>query len=123
MTDQDFVLLNPKPKEGWLPTKALVYSVEWIDPSRNDFGHYSVVYSYRANDELYTGKFNDYGPESETYLHPKDVIDIQYNPEHLEDSYYPLVRTATKRRVLSFAIGLAIGIAVLLIVYINNGFK
>jgi hypothetical protein len=46
-------------KADWHSATANIYSVEWIEPNRNDFGHYNVVYSYRVNDEMYTGEFSD----------------------------------------------------------------
>lgn len=110
-------------KEGWLPAKGLIYSVEWIDPSRNDFGHYNVVYSYKVNDETYTGHFRDYRSPTDDYLHRDDAIDIQYNPEHFERSHYPRVQSATKRRLAFISIGFAVAIVVLFIVYLSGGFR
>jgi hypothetical protein len=110
-------------KEGWPIAKALVYSVEWIDHSRNDFEHYNVVYSYSVNDEMYSGDFKDYRSPSDDYLHRNDSIDIQYDPEHPERSHYPLVKSATNRRLTFISIGIAVAAIVLLIVYLNDGFK
>jgi hypothetical protein len=115
--------MTSRGKEGWILAKGLVYSVEWIEPSRNDFGHYNVVFSYRAAGELYTGEFSDYGEATDNYLHKDDPIDILYNPDHPQQNSYPLIRTATNRRLAYFGIGAAIAIIVLLIVFLNGGFK
>jgi hypothetical protein len=112
-----------EPKIGWPTVKGLVYSVDWIDPSRNDFGHYNVVYSYRVGEKRFTGSFADYGEASEDYLHPDDMIDIQYNPERQDQSFYPLVRKATNLRLLFIAIGLGAGLIALLILFLTRGFK
>ena len=112
-----------KLKVGWPTTQGLVYSVDWIEPSRNNFGHYEVVYSYRVGDERYTGSFSDYGRENEDYLHPNDEIDVQYDPNRPDLSHYPLVRTATYARLLLFGIGAGVAIIVMTIVYLSGGFN
>ena len=48
------------PREQWPPTDGLIFSVEWFEPTRNDFGHYTVIYSYRVGDARFTGEFRDY---------------------------------------------------------------
>jgi hypothetical protein len=110
-------------KAYWQMTTATIYSVSWIDPNRNDFGHYNVVYSYRVNDEIYTGEFSDYGPENEPYLKRDDTIQIRYNPSNPKKSFYPEVRSATKRRLFFAGLGLALALIVMLIVFLNGGFK
>jgi hypothetical protein len=112
-----------KYKEGWLPAKGLIYSIEWIEPSRNDFGHYNVVYSYRVNDEMHTGHFRDYTSPVDDYLHRDDTIDIQYNPKHEEQSHYPLAQSAINGRLTFFSIGAILGAVVMLIVYLSGGFR
>lgn len=52
-------------KADWRLTTATVYSADWVPRTRNDFGHFNVVYSYRVDNEYYTGEFNDYGSENE----------------------------------------------------------
>jgi hypothetical protein len=69
------------PKEQWPITEALVFSVDWTEPSRNDSSHYTVIYSYRVGEELYTGQFRDYTGEQDSYLHQDDVISVRYCPE------------------------------------------
>jgi hypothetical protein len=64
-------------KQDWQLTTANVYSVEWIEPSRNDWGHYEVTYSYRAGDEYYTGHVSDYSSASTTFLKRNDSIEIR----------------------------------------------
>jgi len=79
-------------KQNWPSTEALVYSVEWFDPSRADSGHYKVEYSYRIGDERYTGEFYDYGSSQESYLHRDDTIRIEYDPSRPQHSRYPEAR-------------------------------
>jgi Protein of unknown function (DUF3592) len=110
-------------KANWPMTTANIYSVESIDANRNDFGHYNVVYSYRVNDEMYTGEFSDYGSENESYLKRDDSIQIRYDPSNPKKSFYPEVRSATKRRLFYFGLGLAIALIVMLIVFLNGGFR
>ncbi len=81
------------------------------------------MFSYRAVGELYTGQFADYGKATDNYLHKDDSIDIVYNPDHPQQNFYPLVRTATNRRLAYFGIGAVLAIIVLLIVFLNGGFK
>jgi hypothetical protein len=110
-------------KADWQLATANVYSVEWIEPSRNDFGHYNVVYSYRVNDEMYEGEFCDYGAVGESYLKRDDSIQIRYNPSNPRKSFYPEARTAAKRRLFFVGLGLGLAALVMLIVYLNGGFK
>lgn len=104
-------------KEDWPTTDALVYSVEWFDPSRADHGHYKVVYSYAVGDERYSGQFYDYGTSDESYLHRDDAITIEYDRDRPEHSRYPLARAA--RRILpdgaTWALRIIVVIFVLLI--------
>jgi hypothetical protein len=111
------------PKEQWQITDALVYSVDWIDPSRNEAGHYNVVYSYKVSEERYTGEFSDYSNERDTPLHRDDVISIRYCPDHPTRSYYPDVQKSTNPRLILFAIGAGVGLIVLLIVYFSGGLR
>ena len=110
-------------KSDWQITTANIYSADWIDPTRNDFGHYNVVYSYRVGEEIHTGEFSDYGSANETYLKRDDSIQIRYNPSNPGKSFYPEVRSATKRRIFFMSLGLALALIVMLIVYLNGGFK
>lgn len=107
-------------KEDWPATDALVYSVEWFDPSRNDFGHYDVVYSYRIGEERYVGRFSDYIEGTTEYLHSGDTISIRYNPEAPGKSSYPLVHSATNRRLAFIGIGLGLAAAVMLVLYFTS---
>jgi hypothetical protein len=109
------------PKEQWPATDALVYSVDWIEPSREDFGHYTVVYSYRVDDERYTGEFRDYNEQGNS-LHRDDVISIRYCPERPAKSFYPDVKSALSKRVLFLSVGAGIALIVLMIVYLSGGF-
>lgn len=111
------------PKDQWRTVEALVYSVEWIDPSRNDYGHYKVVYSYKVGEERYVGEFRDYTAGKDGYLHPNDTISIQYNPENPTRSFYPLVHSATKRRLNAAGIGCAVAIVYLLILLLSGAFR
>ncbi len=107
-------------KDGWYPAKGLVYSVDWIDPSRYDYGHYDVVYSYRVADEEYIGQFSDYTSADADCLHKGDTIDILYNPAKPKKSFYS---AAGKRisRLVFVTIGVVVGIIVMLIAYFTGG--
>ena len=109
-------------RADWQSTTANVYSVEWIEPNRNDFGHYNVVYSYRVNAEMYIGEFADYGSADESYLKRDDSIQIRYDPANPKRSFYPEARGATKRRLFFAGLGLGLALIVMLIVYLNGGF-
>jgi hypothetical protein len=109
-------------KEDWQLTTANIYSADWVDPTRNDFGHYNVV-SYRAGEEIYTGKFSDYRSGTEPHLKRDDSIQIRYNPSNPKQSFYPERHSATKRRMLLGSLGLALALIVMLVVYLNGGFK
>jgi hypothetical protein len=106
------------PKEQWQITDALIYSVDWIPPSRHDMGHYEVVYSYKAGAERYTGGFSDYS--SEQPLHRDDVISIRCCPEDPQKSFYPDRETAIGKRLLLFGIGAGVGVLVTLIKYLGS---
>ena len=107
-------------RAGWVLTKGLVYSVEWIEPSRNDFGHYNVVFSYRVDGELYTGEFTDYCDSQEGYLRREDSIDVLYDPQKPRNSFYLDLHTATDCRLLFGSIGLGFALVVMVIVYLNS---
>jgi Protein of unknown function (DUF3592) len=110
-------------KTNWQLATANIYSAEWIDPTRNDFGHYTVTYTYHAGEEIYTGEFRDYVSQTEPYLKRDDVIQIRYNPLNPKKSFYPEVHSATNRRLFFISLGLALAIIVMVIVYLNGGFK
>jgi hypothetical protein len=110
-------------KDRWLSTTGTVYSVEWRGLSNqvdSPVGYYDVVFSYRATDQIYTGKFSDYGMEAEGYLHPDNTIEIRYDPSHPQRNYYPELRTYTNYRLLCFSVGVTIAIVVMVIAYLRG---
>ena len=104
------------PKEQWPTTQGLVYSVDWFEPrsDKENYPHYTVVYSYRIGDDRYVGTFADYRSMMDGYFRKDDSILIHYCPEHPEKSYYADVQSATKKRLVAFGIGAALGIVVLI---------
>jgi len=111
------------PKEQWQITDALVYSADWIDPSRNDWGHYLVVYSYRVGEDRFTGDCKHYGKDSDSYLHPDDVISIRYSPERPAQSYYPDAKKRLNKAIFFLGIAAGVALIVLLIIYLSGGFR
>ena len=111
------------PKEQWQITEAIVFSVDWFEPTRYDFGHYTVVYSYRVDNERFTGEFRDYTDERDDYLHRDDAISIRYCPEHPDRSFYPGAKSAIDKRLLFLGIGAGLAVIVLLITYLRGGFR
>ncbi|RZU40510.1 DUF3592 domain-containing protein [Edaphobacter modestus] len=109
-------------KSDWQPSMASIYSVSWIDASRNDFGHYEVTYSYHVSGEYYTGRFADYASQEESYLKRNDSIQIRYNPENPARSFYPEAQRPMVSKV-SLLMGCGLGAIVMLIVYLNGGFN
>jgi hypothetical protein len=108
-------------KQDWQLTTANVYSVEWIEPSRNDWGHYEVTYSYRAGDEYYTGHVSDYSFASTTFLKRNDSIEIRYNPQNPRKSYYPdAQRPIISKLSLALIGGLSLGALVMLSMYLAS---
>jgi hypothetical protein len=111
------------PKEQWPIAEALVFSVDWVEPTRNDFGHYTLVYSYRVDNERFTGEFRDYTEERDNYLHRDDVISIRYCPEHPSRSFYPETKSVADKRLLFLGIGAGLAVIVFAIVYLSGGFR
>jgi hypothetical protein len=111
------------PKEQWQITDALVFSAEWVTPSRNDWGHYMVVYSYRVGEDRYTGDYNHYCKETESYLHSDDRVSIRYCPEHPAKSYYPDAKKRISKLMLVLSFDAGIALIVLLIIYLTGGFR
>jgi hypothetical protein len=115
--------LRLRGRDRWLPVTGLVYTVEWrglSDEVNSPIGYYDVVFSYRVSNQLYSGRFSDYGMEAEDYLHKDESIEIRYDPSNPSRNYYPLLRTATNYRLLCGAIGGAIAIIVMLIAYLRR---
>jgi hypothetical protein len=105
-------------KDRWVPTQAIVYSCDYtglpnqINP---EVGHHHVTYSYAVADEVYTGRFVDYGKEDEEYFKPGDTFEVRYDPRHPSKSYYPDLRTQTSFRLICFAIGAVLGIVTIIL--------
>jgi Protein of unknown function (DUF3592) len=112
-----------RPKDQWQIAEALVYSSEWILPTRNNFGHYRVVYSYRAGGERYTGESAHYGNEKDSYLRRDDVITIRYCPETPAESYYPDAKKRIPKWLLFLSIEAGVVLAALLVFYFSGGFR
>jgi hypothetical protein len=115
--------LRLRGRDRWPSTTGSVYSVEWRGMSNqadSPVGYYDVSFSYRVNDQLYSGKFSDYGMEVEDYLHPNDAIEIRYDPSAPRRNYYPALRTASNYRLLCFSIGVTIALAIMLIAYLRG---
>ena len=106
------------PKEQWQIADALVYSVDWIQGSRNDEPHYDVVYSYKVGEERYTGQFSDYGADKR--FHADDTISIRYCPEHPAKSFCPDARAPLVSRWMLFAVMMGTAAVVFLMVYFSN---
>src|ERR1017187_1264786 len=94
--------------QDWQLVIANVFSAEWIDATRNDFGHYSLVYTYRVGDEIYRGESSDYRPAADEYLKRDDSIQVRYDPSNPKRSFYPEARSATNKRLFFFGIGAGI---------------
>jgi Protein of unknown function (DUF3592) len=112
-------------KKSWMTTDAVVFSCDWMDlPDQIDskVGHYHVVYTYRVDGTLYTGRFADYGMQDEEYLKRDEVFQIRYNPQNPEKSYYPELRTRYKFILISCVIGAAVGIIVLTLAFLTGHF-
>jgi hypothetical protein len=105
-------------RQGWVAAKGLVYSAEWIEPSRNDRGHYNVVFSYNVDGEFYTGEFTDYGTASEEYLHRDDSVDILYDPNSPKHSFYSKVSAEDNRPLIALGIVGAMALIAMLIIYL-----
>jgi hypothetical protein len=91
---------------------------DWTDlPNQIDsaVGHYRVVYSYRVNGSIYTGRFADYGMQDEEHLKRYDVFQIRYNPKKPAQSYYPELRTNHNFMLICGAIGAVAAVVVLTI--------
>jgi hypothetical protein len=104
-------------RNDWLPIKATVCSVDWTDlpeTVNSDVGHYHVVYSYRVDDVIYTGKFVDYGTRVESYFKRDDELPVRCNPRHPSRSYYPDLRTMTNFHLVWAAVGAGLAAVVLL---------
>jgi len=114
------------PKELWQTAEALVYSVERFDPDgrgEEDYGHYTVVYSYRVGEDRHTGEFNDYCDATDSYFHRDDTISVKYCPEHPEKSFYPDAESAKNKRLIAIGFGACLAVIVMLIVYFSGGFR
>ncbi len=115
------------PKEQWPVTEALVFSVDWTEPARDNSGYYTVIYSYRVGEERYTGQFRDYTSEQDGYLHQDDVISVRYSPELPAKSFYPEAEGSNigiGQRLVFFSIGGGITlIGVLIVYYLIRGFR
>ena len=107
-------------RDKWLPTMARVYSSEYADlpeQANSSVGYYTVVYSYSAGGELYTGKFVDFGRADESYFKRDDTVEIRYDRDHPAKSYYPELRTQTNFRLVCAGIGAGIAVIVMAIVW------
>ena len=82
-----------------------------------------MVYSYKVGEDRYTGEFSDYSREQDTPLYGNDVISIRYCPEHPARSYYPEIQNTANPRLLIFAIGAGVGLLVLIVAYLEGGFR
>jgi len=66
-----------------------VSSVERIDGTPTNFGHFVVEYTYDVNGTSYSGRFRTYLSESLDFLHARDIFPILYNPANPSRSCYP----------------------------------
>ncbi len=93
---------------------AYVYSVDYVDPSRyQPNGSWDVVYTYRVNGEIYTGRYKEAaGSPTETYsLKPDDTLEISYNPSHPDRNFNPLLDVVSFHGFAPWLIGAAIALA------------
>ncbi len=107
-------------RDKWLPAMARVYSSEYADlpeQANSSVGYYTVIYSYSAEGELYTGKFVDFGRADESYFKRDDTVEIRYDPHHPAKSYYPELRTQTNFRLVCAAFGASLAVVVMAIVW------
>ena len=113
-------------RDKWVPTTATVYSCEYGDlpeQANSTVGYYTVVYSYSAGGELYTGKFVDFGRADESYFKRNDPVEIRYNPRNPAKSYYPELRTQTNFRLVCAGIGAALAVIVMAITWWTHHVK
>ncbi len=102
-------------RDKWVLATATVYSCEYGDlPEQvnSDVGYYTVVYSYSAGGELYTGQFVDFGRADENYFKRNDSVAIRYDPRRPAKSYYPERRTQNSLRLVSAGIGFTAAVIV-----------
>ena len=109
-------------KDRWPKTTATVYSSDFTTRQERDspVGHYHVVISYAVEGETYSGRFVDFGLESEEYFHPGDTLEIRYNPTCPSKCYYPDLRTQTRLNLTWAAIGGTLAIIVMLIRFLSH---
>jgi hypothetical protein len=77
-------------------------------------GHYHVVFTYRVDGEIYTGRYVDFALRDEEYFNKGDTIEIRYDPKHPSKCYYPGLRTRLRFNLICCAIGVGAAIVVML---------
>lgn len=109
-------------KDRWPKTTATVYSCDFTTRQERDspVGHYDVVISYAVEGETYSGRFVDFGLQSEDYFHRGDTLEIRFNPRNPSKFYYPDLRTQTRFRLIWAAIGGTLAIVVMLIRFLSR---
>ncbi|HEV2470453.1 MAG TPA: DUF3592 domain-containing protein [Candidatus Sulfotelmatobacter sp.] len=109
-------------KDQWPKTTATVYSCDFSTRQERDspVGHYHVVISYTVAGEIYTGRFVDFGLQSEEDFHRGDTLEIRYNPKNPSKFYYPDLRTQTGFHLMCVAIGGALATIVMLIRFLSG---
>lgn len=98
-------------RDKWILTQGFVFSSEYVPYQRNALAHYHVVYSFKVNEERYTGKFDDFSKLER--FRSGDPIGIRYKPSNPDRSYYPEQWTDTFFFVGALAFGALIGIVVI----------
>jgi hypothetical protein len=106
--------------EGWTAINATIYTADYREPSGNERPFWHLTYSYRVGEEFYSGECTDFATDSEMEYHPNDTLEIEYSTAHPAKSRVPGSTTWWSKARTPFAIGGAIGLAVIVIYILTH---
>jgi hypothetical protein len=99
----------------WVSINATIFSANYIDSGGEERPFWRVVYSFRVDDDYYSGEFTDFANDSEVEYHKDESLSIEYLAANPNKNRVPGATTYWSKARIPFAIGALLALAVALI--------
>jgi len=106
--------------QKWTTTNATIYTADYVEPNGEQRPFWHLTYSYRVGDEYYSGECTDFSTDSEMEYHPNDALEIEYSNVRPDKSRVPGATAWWSKAKIPFAIGGALGLAVIVIYFLTH---
>jgi len=104
----------------WVPIEATIFSADYVNPGGEERPCWRVTYSFRVDDAYYSGEFIDFATDADAEYRKDERVSIEYLASNPNKSRFPGVTTYWSKARIPFAIGGALGLAVVVLYVLSH---